>query len=36
MEETAARINAMIEHGKELLDVPKTVPLDCVVFISMA
>lgn len=30
MEETAARINAMIERGKEQLEIPKTVPLDCV------
>ncbi|KAL2725081.1 N-acetyl-D-glucosamine kinase isoform X2 [Vespula squamosa] len=30
MEETASRISAMIEHGKELLNIPKTVPLDCV------
>lgn len=30
MEETAARINAMIEKGKEALDIPKSVPLDCV------
>lgn len=30
IEETAARINAMIERGKEQLEIPKTVPLDCV------
>ncbi|XP_014610703.1 PREDICTED: N-acetyl-D-glucosamine kinase [Polistes canadensis] len=30
MKETAARINSMIERGKELLNIPKTVPLDCV------
>ncbi|KAI4479093.1 hypothetical protein M0804_011232 [Polistes exclamans] len=30
MKETAARINAMIERGKELLNIPKTIPLDCV------
>ncbi|KAF7413439.1 hypothetical protein HZH68_001928 [Vespula germanica] len=30
MEETAARINSMIEHSKELLGIPRTIPLDCV------
>jgi len=31
MDETAARLSAMIEKGKQALDIPETVPLDCVV-----
>ncbi|XP_014484953.1 PREDICTED: N-acetyl-D-glucosamine kinase [Dinoponera quadriceps] len=30
MEEAAARLSGMIEKGKEQLDIPKSVPLDCV------
>ncbi|EFN82728.1 N-acetyl-D-glucosamine kinase [Harpegnathos saltator] len=30
IDETAARLSAMIEKGKEQLDIPKSVPLDCV------
>ncbi|XP_034179447.1 N-acetylglucosamine kinase isoform X1 [Osmia lignaria lignaria] len=29
MEETAARINAMVEKGKQALEIPETVPLNC-------
>ncbi|XP_018401654.1 PREDICTED: N-acetyl-D-glucosamine kinase isoform X2 [Cyphomyrmex costatus] len=30
VDETAARLSAMIERGKQLLDIPENVPLDCV------
>ncbi|KAL6262961.1 hypothetical protein P5V15_005749 [Pogonomyrmex californicus] len=30
IDETAARLSAMIEKGKQELDIPETVPLDCV------
>lgn len=30
IDETAARLSAMIEQGKRTLDIPETVPLDCV------
>lgn len=30
IDETAARLSAMIEQGKQALEIPETVPLDCV------
>lgn len=31
MEETAARIGAMVQRGKENLDIPESVPLNALV-----
>lgn len=34
IDETAARLSAMIEKGKQMINIPQSVPLDCVVSIN--